>query len=133
MEETITAPKQLTADQIEYRVCEICKYIAGFVNAKRRVFLHDDTISRLSDSLLKSGLRDENSLLNILKQRIEDNNSQVEGDGKKIRNIETRNRNWRESLFIRRVNIKFHEIEKAVKDNPTMDMYDIYKLFQEKY
>ncbi len=130
----IKQPKQLTADQIEYRVCEICKSIASVVNGKKRVFLHDDTFSRLKDQLGKSGMYDEVSLLKILKQRIEDNNSQVEGDRKKINNITTRNHNWKDSIFIRRAKIDIREVENAVKENPEKDYYDIYReKFQEKY
>ncbi len=133
MESTTTTPATLTAEQIDYRVFNICKSIANIVAGKKKVYTSSDTFSNLHHSLRKAGLHDEDALLKILTDRIQENNSRIEGDYKKINNLK-HYRNWRDSIYIRRCNIKFHEIEKAVKENPAMDSYDIYRtMFRDKY
>lgn len=84
--------------------------------------------SELFKRISKPGLEDAKALLRIFEKQLQEHNSKLDGDEKRIRNLNYKSSNVYKSKYFK--DIDRSKVFRYVKEHPDMDMWDIVRWFR---
>lgn len=114
----------MTNDELDYRLYNVCKYIAQANIEKERVYWNSEELFK---RINKKGLEDANALLRIFEREIADHNSKLKSAKAKIENLNCRTTKISNVSAFTGFNIT--KIKQAVIDNPDKPTYEIAEGF----
>lgn len=109
---------------LEYKQFKVMQSIAIERVCRNKVYWDS---SELFKRIRKPGLEDANALLRIFEKQIQENNSKLDGDEKRIRNLNYQSSSVYKSKYFKGINRS--KVFKFVEENPNMDMWDMVRQF----
>lgn len=109
---------------LDYKQFRVAQLIARERICRNKVHWNSEELFK---RIQKPGLEDAAALLRVFEKQLKDHNSKLDADESRVQNLNYKAKNVYQSKYFHGINLP--KVLKAVKDNPSLDHWEIAKQF----